>query len=104
MQRSEPSYFELFDEQALLEESENESDGFIGLDQIKARMSHGIAAHFGGTSKGTKSFTKKRPVSRIGAISDKKSEVHEIRDKSIVVDAVDLLEIVPEKQQGYSIS
>ena len=102
--RSEPSYFELFDEQALLEESENESDGFIGLDQIKARMSQGIAAHFGGTNKGSKSFPKKRPVSRMGAISDKKSEVHEIYDKSIVIEALDSLEVIPEKQQGYSIS
>jgi hypothetical protein len=81
----------------LLEESENESDGFIGLDQIKARMSNGIAAHFGGTNKGKKAFIKKRPVSRMGAISDKKSEVYENQDKSIVVEAVDPLEVIPEK-------
>jgi hypothetical protein len=94
----------LFDEQALLEESENESDGFIGLDQIKARMSQGIAAHFRGANKGSKSFTKKRPTSRIGAISDKKSEAHDILEKSIIVEALDSLEVIPEKQQGYSIS
>ncbi len=88
----------------MLEESENESDGFIGLDQIKAKMSQGIAAHFVGTNKGLKSFTKKRPVSRMGPISDKKSEVHEIHDKSIVIEALDSLEVIPEKQQGYSIS
>jgi len=81
----------------LLEESENESDGFIGLDQIKARMSHGIAAHFGGTSKGTKSFTKKRPASRMGPISDKKSEVHDIHDKSIIVEEVDSSLVIPDK-------
>lgn len=81
----------------MLEESENDSDGFIGLDQIKARMSNGIAAHFGGTNKVNKPFTKKRPVSRIGAISDKKSEVYENHDKSIVVEAVDPLEVIPEK-------
>lgn len=94
----------MFDEQALLEESENESDGFIGLDQIKARMSQGIAAHFRGANKGSKSFTKKRPTSRMGAISDKKSEAHDILEKSIIVEALDSLEVIPEKQQGYSIS
>ena len=82
-------YFEQFDEQALLDESENDSDGFIGLDQIKASMSHGIAAHFGGNHKGFKSFSKKRPASRVGAISDKKSEAYDIHDKSIIVESVD---------------
>ena len=53
-------------------------------------MSHGIAAHFGGTlNKGFKSFSKKRPASRVGAISDKKSEAYDIHDKSIIVESVD---------------
>ena len=53
-------------------------------------MSHGIAAHFGGTlNKGFKSFSKKRQASRVGAISDKKSEAYDIHDKSIIVESVD---------------
>lgn len=40
----------------------------------------------------------------MGAISDKKSEAHDILEKSIIVEALDSLEVIPEKQQGYSIS
>jgi hypothetical protein len=60
-------------------------------------MSNGIAAHFGGINKGSKSFTKKRPASRMGPISDKKSEVHDIHDKSIIVEELNSSVIIPDK-------
>jgi hypothetical protein len=60
-------------------------------------MSNGIAAHFGGINKGSKSFTKKRPARRMGPISDKKSEVHDIHDKSIIVEELNSSVVIPDK-------
>lgn len=51
-------------------------------------MTQGIASHFVG-NKSFKSSFKKRPPSRMGGVSDKKSEAYDIHDKSTLVEAGD---------------